>query len=174
MGLRVILLLLLTASLFAGANAMAKTGPKKGQSAPEFELNNMDGEPVTLTELRKKGHVLVVFWSTQCHVCHAMLPLFKQIHADYVDRPVTLVAINVGWEDHNSVETYVFEHDVPYLVLNQDEKKAEVARDYQLRGTPTIELIDPQGQVVFRGHRIPDLDHYLRQEVADLDVAPEH
>ncbi len=145
----------------SATNVSATTGPRVGQSAPDFTLTDLQQKPHSLAELRKDGHVLLVFWSTKCHVCHAMIPQFKQIHKKYGGKGLTFVAINVGYEDKDDVDDYVFEFLLDYLVLNEDSKKAQIAQDYRLVGTPTIQLIAPDGIVKFRGHRIPDLDTYL-------------
>jgi len=130
-------------------------GPRVGETAPDFSLTDLNKKVYTLKGLRSKGHVLLVFWSTRCHVCHAMIPEFKKIHTQYKDKNLTLVAINVGFEDRDDVDDYAFEYKLNYLVLNDDDKKAQVAQDYRLIGTPTMELIAPDGKVLYRGHRIP-------------------
>ena len=146
------------------AQASASIGPKVGQTAPEFTMTDLKSQSHSLSELRKDGHVMLVFWSTKCHVCHAMIPQFKQIHKQYGGKGLTFVAINVGYEDRDEVDDYVFEFRLDYLVLNEDDKKAQIAQDYRLVGTPTIQLIAPDGTVKFRGHRIPDLDRYLAEQ----------
>jgi thiol-disulfide isomerase/thioredoxin len=145
----------------AVTNASASIGPKKGQTAPDFTMTDLQKQSHSLSELRKDGHVLLVFWSTKCHVCHAMIPQFKQIHKQYGGKGLTFVAINVGFEDKDEVDDYVFEYMLDYLILNEDNKKAQIAQDYRLVGTPTIQLIAPDGTVKYRGHRIPDLETLL-------------
>jgi len=141
------------------ASAFSATGPRIGEYAPEFNLTDLSGKSHTLAELRAKGPVLLVFWSTKCHVCHAMIPQFKKVHEN--NKNLTFVAINVGFEDKEEVDDYAFEFKLPYLILNEDDKKADVAQAYRLQGTPTMELIDADGKVLYRGHRIPDLDSLL-------------
>lgn len=140
----------------------AEVGPKVGQTAPEFSATDLSGKSTSLKQLREKGHVLLVFWSTRCHVCHAMIPKFKEINQKYGKMGVTLVAVNVGLEDKDEVDDYVFEHKLDYLVLNEDDKKADLAERYQLVGTPTMELVDSEGVVLYRGHQIPDLDNLVK------------
>lgn len=147
------------------ATVMASTGPRVGETAPEFELTDLSSKSHSLTDLRKKGHVLLVFWSTKCHVCHAMIPQFQAIHKKYDGKGLTLVAIDVGFEDKDEVDDYVFEYKLNYLVLNEDDKKAQVAQDYRLVGTPTIQLIAPDGTVKYRGHSVPDLSALLVDSV---------
>ena len=136
-------------------SAFSATGPRVGEYAPGFELTDLSGKSHSLSELHANGPVLLVFWSTKCHVCHAMIPQFKKVHETY--KNLTFVAVNVGFEDREEVDDYAFEFKLPYLILNEDDKKADVAQAYRLQGTPTIQLVDTEGKVQFRGHRIPDL-----------------
>jgi len=143
------------------STSLASTGPKKGQTAPGFTLTDLKKQSHSLESLRKKGHVLLVFWSTKCHICHTMIPNFKAIQTKYGSKGLTLAAINVGFEDKEEVDDYAFEFKLNYLVLNEDNKKEQLAQDYRLVGTPTIQLIAPDGTVKYRGHSIPDLDKLL-------------
>jgi peroxiredoxin len=156
------LLLLLTGMTLAVAKD--SVGPRVGQQAPGFDLKDLDGNPVSLQQLTSKGHVMLVFWSTRCHFCHAMIPDFKAVHEKYRPKGLTLAAVNVGYEVQEDVEAYALQYDLNYLVLNDDDKKEYLAEAYQLVGTPTIEVISPQGKVVYRGHFLPrDLDALLQQ-----------
>lgn len=154
-----LLMLLLAMPAFA---ASAGIGPRVGQQAPEFSIPDMKGQAHSLKDLRDKGYVLIVFWSTRCHVCHALIPEFKRVHEQYDGKGLTLVAINVGFEDKSEVEDYIFENQLNYLVLNQDDSKGDIAEAYRLVGTPTMQLIAPDGKVKYRGHTIPNLADYLK------------
>ena len=152
--------------LLASNLSLASIGPRVGQQAPGFDLTDLQGQKHSLADLRKKGHVLLLFWSTKCHVCHAMIPKFKEIYNKYNNKGLTFVAINVGYEDREEVDVYAFEFKLDYLILNEDEKKAQIAEQYRLVGTPTLELIAPNGIVIYRGHSIPNLDKLMKESTA--------
>lgn len=159
------LLPLILASVFpflVAGNAHASSGPGVGQTAPEFSSQDLKGNPYNLKKLREKGHVLLMFWSTRCHICHALIPDLKRIHKAYKEKGLTIVAINVGFEDKDEVDDYVFENKLDYLVLNQDNTKGDIAEAYRLVGTPTFQLIAPDGTVRYRGHRIPNLEQLIQ------------
>ncbi len=139
----------------------AGTGPLVGDTAPDFTLKDLDGNTVRLADLRKRGAVLIVFFSTRCHVCHGMIPQFKATWKKYRQRGVQLVAVDIGWESQADVEAYAMENDLPYPVLNDDEQKRGLVEAWRLIGTPTIQLVARNGKVLYRGHRLPPIDRLL-------------
>ena len=137
-------------------------GPGVGQTAPDFTLPDMKKKPQQLSKLLQKGHVLLIFWSTRCPVCRKLTPEFKAIQTKYKDKGLTVVAVNVGNENHDEIDDYVFQHALNYMVLNDDDKKAYVARQYRLIGTPTLKLVAPDGKILWHGHGLPDLSTWFK------------
>jgi len=127
------------------------------RQAPDFEIKNLSGKPVRLADLRTDGRVLLVFWSTRCGYCKQMIPQFKAIEKNYRNKGVRLAAVNIGSEDKPEVLRYANKFNLPYLVLNDDAQKADLAENYAVVGTPTIILIEPTGEVSYRGFKLPDL-----------------
>ncbi len=166
---RLFIALTLTLGLLGAGAAAAFTGGHVGDTAPDFSLKDLDGKTVTLAQLRQSGYVLVIFWATDCPYCHHMLPDFKRVYHEYNGKGLTVAAIDIGLEGENGVQAYALQYDLPYLVLNQDDKKDDLRLDYDLVGTPTILLVAPDGKVTFRGHHLPDLHALLggRQQAAN-------
>ncbi len=135
-----------------------------GQTAPDFTLPALSGEVYQLRDMLNQGDVLLIFWSTRCAFCHAMLPEFKAADRRYGSRGLTLAAIDIGDEKDSEVRQYVQDYGVPYLVLNDDKAKPALIRDYHLLGTPTIILIGSDGKVLYNGHRLPDLSQWFPDE----------
>lgn len=143
-----------------------------GTVAPDFTLDALDGTVYSLHGLRQQGYVLLVFWSTHCPFCQALIPDFKAIDARYRDQGLTLAAIDIGYEDRPDVQAYVEDHDIDYLVLNGDTQKPSLIKAYGIIGTPTIVLVSPQGVIRFYGHHLPDLQQYLNPSDHDKSAAP--
>jgi peroxiredoxin len=141
--------------------AQATVGYKVGNTAPEFTLKTLDGTVYSLTGLRKKGHVLLVFWAVKCVYCYAHIKEFNRTHEQFKDK-LTIAAINIGGEYPVEVAEYVKDNKLKYLVLSERLNNLDVGESYRVLGTPTLVLVSPQGKVLFYGHRVPDLKRWLK------------
>ena len=141
--------------------AQATVGYKVGNTAPEFKLKTLTGTEHSLSSLRKKGHVLLVFWAVECVYCYAHIKEFNRAHEQFKDK-LTIAAINVGGEYPVEVAEYVKENKLKYLILSERLNNLDVGESYHVLGTPTLVLVSPQGKVLFYGHRVPDLTQWLK------------
>jgi len=156
------LFLLLAFSINTVLAVPSSTGYKVGEQAPAFELKALDGGLHKLTSFTSKGHVLLVFWATECVYCYAHIADLKKLHQQYLGNGLTLAAINIGGEYDMEVKEYVKDNELSYLVLSNRLKNLDVAEAYHVIGTPTLVLVSPQGEIVYRGHNIPDISKWIK------------
>lgn len=141
--------------------AHAVVGYKVGNTAPEFKLKTLAGNTHSLSTLRNKGHVLLAFWAVECVYCYAHIKVFNQAYEQFKGK-LTLAAINVGGEYPIEVAEYVKDNGLKYLVLSERLNNLDVAESYHALVTPTLVLVSPQGKVLYYGHRMPDLNKWLK------------
>lgn len=68
-----------------------------GSKAPEFEASNLDGETVSLTQLRgDKKPILLVFVSPTCGPCVELLPILDDWYTKEVAESTMLVLVSPG------------------------------------------------------------------------------
>lgn len=144
-----------------GATPTAWADEITAPNASDFTLPDLQGREHRLAELRRHGHVLLIFWATECVYCHAMLADFKRLYRRYAGKGLTLAAINIGAEHNEEVADYVKENAVPYLVLSDRVHNLDVAEAYRVIGTPTLVLVSPAGRIIYRGHTLPDIGRWL-------------
>ena len=63
-------------------------------SAPDFTLNDTDGNSVTLSELAGSGPVLIVFWATWCTNCKDLLDYSNELYKSEKDKGLTVLGIS--------------------------------------------------------------------------------
>ncbi len=152
----VLLIGLLSASL------LTQAGLKPGHTAPPFTLKSLDGPNISLAELTAKGHVMLIFWETECVYCFMHIKEFNALHEQYKDKGLTITAINFLGEHEAAVREYVSNHQLKYLMLSERVKNIDVANKYKVIGSPTIVVVSPQRKILFYGHKIPDIGNWIK------------
>lgn len=137
------------------------TTPKPGSLAPEFTLSSLSKTPVTLSGLRAKGHVMLIFWETQCVYCYAHIKEFNALQKKYRGK-LTIAGINFLGEYPQEIQEYASDNKVEYLLLADRLNNIDVAEAYQVIGSPTIVLIAPDGQILSYGYQIPDVGQWIK------------
>jgi peroxiredoxin len=113
---------------------------KEGAQAPDFSLSTIDGDTLTLSNLRGQP-VVLTFWNTQCGWCLYQMPFLQAAH-EQMGQDITIVAIDIG-ESSSLIQqfadyfgyTFTFALDYYGSVMNQ----------YNIVGTPTTFLVDGNG-----------------------------
>jgi peroxiredoxin len=123
------------------AAARARGGLPVGADAPPFALKDLQGEIVSLRNLRERGQpVLLMFMSPHCGPCAAFLPTIQQWKQS-LDTRMTIAIITTGTAEQNATFE---EHGLDY-VLVQDEM--EVAGLYSVDFTPSAVFVTPEGKI---------------------------
>jgi len=133
---------------------------KPGDIAPEFSLPSLEKKTVSLTGLRAKGHVMLVFWETQCVYCYSHINDFNALQKKY-PKALTIAGINFLGEYPEDIQEYATDNNVKYLLLADRLNNIDVAEAYKVIGSPTIVLIAPEGKILFYGHNIPDVSRWI-------------
>jgi len=130
-------------------------GKKEGEdntSPPDFTLPALGGGQVSLSELKGKKGVLVVFFTTWCPACVTKVPALRQLASEAAAQQIEVWGVNIG-QDKDTIAAFVKKHGINYpVLLDQDQS---VARAYNVTGIPFIVGIDKNGYVRFQGHSLP-------------------
>ena len=116
-----------------------------GVSAPDFSLNGLNGEKISLAEARKKGPVIAAFFKISCPVCQYAFPFLERIFRAYAKGPVTLVGVSQN--DKQQTAGFAREYGITFPMLLDDPRTYPASNAYGLTNVPTIFLISPGGQV---------------------------
>ncbi len=119
-----------------------------GTIVPDFSLNDLNGDPVVLSQILKKQNLLF-FWASWCPHCKKMLPGIKSWAAQKNKDDLEVIAVSLdrsgkAWKE--AVSRAGFEG-----FYNLSDLKAwdgEVAEDYNVYATPTMFLIDRDRRIL--------------------------
>ena len=130
-----------------------------GDAAPEFQLQQLNGQTISLADLR--GHpVVLIFWTSWCSICKGEAPEFNRLARRHRASGINLLGINIQ-ESEKRIRSGIKAFGIRYPVARDAD--ASVARRYQVMATPTVIFIDAQGTIRYRGNRLPE-DHDRRLE----------
>ncbi|WP_424766111.1 redoxin domain-containing protein [Paenibacillus sp. sgz302251] len=117
---------------------------KEGSEPPPFELADLDGNLVNLSDYKGKP-VVVNFWGTFCPPCVKEMPEFERQHHKWKDKDLVILAINLS-EDTLTVNNFVKRFELNYPILRDVNRRTE--RSYELRSYPTTFFIKPDGTIM--------------------------
>ncbi|MDO8951009.1 MAG: TlpA disulfide reductase family protein, partial [Draconibacterium sp.] len=112
-----------------------------GATVFDFTLNDINGDPVTLSQI-KKGKTLLVFWASWCPHCTEMLPQIKNRQKQQNQQELEIVAISLDSSEtewKNKVNELGIESW--YNLSGLKEWDGEVAVKYNIYATPTLIVI---------------------------------
>lgn len=121
-------------------------GPKEGEAAPIFQLNDLRRRPVMIGGPNDRGlGTLLFFLSPTCPVCKKMLPILKSFGASGKPALQIFLASDGEREEHERFVAAYNLGDFPY-VLSQ-----ELGMTYRVAKLPYAVLIDEAGIVRAKG-----------------------
>ncbi|MGH2587650.1 MAG: TlpA family protein disulfide reductase [Dehalococcoidia bacterium] len=132
--------------------------PKIGRPAPDFTLLDLDGQPLSLSDLRGKT-VVMNFWATWCPPCRKEFPELVRLYDRNADRGLVVLGMDLQ-ENPRIVRSFADEFGARFPIVI--DTKGDVAARYRLIGLPTTYFIDAEG--VIRAQHIGLLNEELLTE----------
>lgn len=125
-------------STSAASVSADEVGPKVGAEAPDFKALDIEGNPVTLSELKGQP-VWLLFQATWCSSCRAELP-----DVEAMSERVEVVSIYLK-EDRETASDYAQRLDLS--IVNVPDPIGEISLRYLTSSVPTHFFIDADGKV---------------------------
>lgn len=121
----------------------ATPAPVEGSPAPEFSLQNLDGETVALADYRGEV-VLLNFWATWCGPCRLEMPVLQDYHSRFSGQGLTVLGVNFD-EPREDVAAFQRELNLTFPLLL--DPGGAVQDLYRIRGYPSTFVVDRDGMI---------------------------
>lgn len=124
-----------------GTSAAVRSEQRASLDAPDFEVADLDGKPVRLSDFAGQKKLLVAF-SSWCG-CRYDLPAWQALHDELSPKGFAAVAVAID-ENPDDVREWVAEVEFP-VVIDRDRTITEL---YDIRNVPTVVWIDENDRIV--------------------------
>ncbi len=124
-----------------------------GQRALDFELQDLNGNAIKLSDYRGKT-VVLNFFATWCGPCQVETPHLNETYLDMQNDDVVVLSVNLTFSrdgEKEAVKDFINEYDIAFPVVL--DETGDVAETYRIRSIPTNIFIKPNGIIesVFSG-----------------------
>lgn len=124
-----------------------------GKVAPEIDAEGVDGKTFKLSDHRGKV-VAVVFWAAWCGPCMADVPHEREMTERLAGKPFTIVGINGDDKREKAAEVMAKEKMTwPSFWNGAGGPDGPISKAWNVRGWPTVYVLDAKGVIRFKGHR---------------------
>ncbi|MFV0396390.1 MAG: TlpA family protein disulfide reductase [Bacteroidales bacterium] len=138
-----------------------------GKRSPEWTLNNVDGNKVSLADFKSKA-VLINLTGIGCGPCLISIPSLNKLMKDYSSEHLSIVAIECWGRKKESIKQYINKNHIDYPML---EGSSTIQADYQTKGSvPVFILLDKDRVVrnVFNGFSQSSTETELRKAIDSI------
>ncbi len=119
----------------------------RGDRAPEFSLQTLDGRTVSLGDFRGKV-VMVHFWATWCPPCVEEMPTLERLYRSLRTGDFEILAVSVDEGGAGAVAAFMQQNRLSLPVLLDPGRS--IAGRYGTFKFPETYIIDRQGMVAYK------------------------
>lgn len=129
-----------------------------GDIISDFEMNDINGDPQTFSEIAKDT-TIIIFWSSWCPHCIEILPQLKSLEIGS-NKDVILVSLDTSKTDWTN---YVYQNnlDVFYNLCDFKEWDGKTAEALNVYATPTYFVVNKERELLAKPFNEKQLKHWF-------------
>jgi len=122
-------------------------GVRVGSPAPNFQLYDLAGRLVTLSNYRGRI-VFLNFWATWCGPCRVEMPAMEALYQEFNRRDFEILAVSTDQQGAAVTRPFSEEMGLTFPILHDSDFRVGVA--YGARTLPMTFLVNRQGIITHR------------------------
>jgi thiol-disulfide isomerase/thioredoxin len=137
-----------------------------GSEIPDLVQNDVNGNPVSLSDFRGK-YLLIDFWASWCSPCRAANPGMVELYKEYNSKGIEFLGVSLdkdaeAWKKAINDDKLGWNHvsDLRYW-------DNEISRYFGINSIPATILVDPEGKIVARKLHGEELEARLAELFED-------
>ena len=120
---------------------------KVGDQAPNFQLYDLGGNTVTLSEYRG-SIVFINFWATWCGPCRVEMPAMEALYKAFERKDFEILAISTDQQGVAVTRPFRNQLGLTFPILHDSDYRVGLA--YGARSLPMSFLVDRKGVIIHR------------------------
>ena len=141
---------------------LAKT--EGGAKAPDFTLNDANGNAVTMSGI--KGKIKIIdFWASWCGPCRLNNPALRKLYDEFHEKGLEIIGVSLD-TDKAAWEKAVEKDGLSWVnVSSLKGWDCEIVRLYNVTGVPALFILDEYNNIVATGLRGEHLRVFLEENL---------
>lgn len=136
----------------------------EGGQAPDFTMNDVDGNPVKLSDVYSKSkYLLIDFWASWCSPCRQENPNVVANYNAFKAKGFDILGVSLDSKQDAWVKAIADDELTWTHVSDLKGWKNDAAALYAVRSIPANVLVDNKGKIVARNLRAEDLGAKLSE-----------
>ncbi len=133
-----------------------------GQMAPDFTMNDRDGNPVTLSSL-KGNYVLIDFWASWCGPCRRENPNVVKLYNEFSEKGFDILGVSLDQKQDAWLKAIEDDQLTWNHVSDLKGWGNEAAQLYAVSGIPHTVLLDKDGKIIAKNLRGEELHNKIAE-----------
>lgn len=137
----------------SNGNNGSNIGTEVGQTAPDFELIDVEGNGFSLEGYH--GDVVILdFMTTWCGSCEGEMEHLKEVRSSYDNSIVRIISIDVDdTESSEKLRDFKYNHSCDWIFASNG---GGVGNTYEVLNIPMLYIVDQQGTITYRNVGLTD------------------
>lgn len=141
------------------------TGITIGKTAPDFELETLEGKKAKLSDFRGKK-VILNFWASWCPPCREEMPEFQKIYAS--NKEIVVLGVNLQ-ESKEAIQSFTKKLEINFPILL--DPNSQVKNMYNVFTQPVTYFIDENRKITDKKFGALTVEEIIQKVGATTSIA---